>query len=142
MKLRIFIIIVVIVAATAQAHTKVLDYFTAISDGKAITLEWRSSEESTISRFEIERCSESNPNFVLIETINADGSGKARKYIDEEAYMRKDSEKSDISQKTNFTYRIKVIYKDSSSAYSDTVNVTHTINSIRRTWGMIKQMFR
>lgn len=142
MKLKVIIIFVGLILAFAIAQAKVLDLFTASSDGKAITLEWRSNDESNINRYEIERKSENSPNFVVIETINSDGTGRSRRYVDEEAYMRKNSDAEEISQKTNFSYRIKVIYKDNSFEYSDTVNVTHTINSIRRTWGMIKQMFR
>ncbi len=139
---QIIFIFLFLAALTTNLQAKVLDFFTAKSDNNVITLEWRSSDESNISRYEIERSSEKNPGFSLIETVYSDGSSKTRKYVDEEAYLRKDNKTDKIEQKTTYTYRIKVVYKDNSFKYSDSVNISPTINNIRRTWGMIKEMFR
>jgi hypothetical protein len=41
-----------------------------------------------------------------------------------------------------YSYRIKVIAFDNSVSYSNIVSVSHSVSGIRRTWGMIKEMFR
>jgi hypothetical protein len=55
-----------------------------------------------------------------------------------------EDEKSDPTtlNKNFYSYRLKAVYTNGSSHYSDEVRVNHTINSIRRTWGMIKEMFK
>jgi hypothetical protein len=46
-----------------------------------------------------------------------------------------------MSQKT-YSYRLKIIFSDNTYIYSDIALVKHKPSSIRRTWGMIKEMFR
>jgi hypothetical protein len=76
----------------------------------------------------------------MVHTEFAKGNATSYKYIDEDAYSRKNSDGT-LSQ-TIYSYRIKIISNDNSYIYSNTVNVTQEASIIRRTWGMIKEMFR
>jgi hypothetical protein len=42
----------------------------------------------------------------------------------------------------NLSYRLRIVRDDQSAGYSNTVTVTHSVSGIKRTWGMIKEMFR
>jgi len=140
MKMKILLLI--LVAATSLLYAAdVLDSFTANSDGRVITLSWRSSDESQIKAFDIER-SGSDQNFTLINTVQAKGYSYNYTYVDESAFM-KGSDGNPIPQaKSTYKYRIKIVAKDNSSFYSNTAVVAHNVSGIRRTWGMIKEMFR
>jgi hypothetical protein len=117
-----------------------LEYFRANSDGKVITIEWKASNESTVSDYEIERAAPGK-FFEKIHTEKAINSQNADyKYIDDEAYY-KDTDNKTINSDDLYSYRIKIVYQDNSYTYSNTINVEHKVSSIRRTWGMIKQMF-
>jgi hypothetical protein len=117
-----------------------LDYFTARSDGKVITLEWKSIDESYISGFEIDRAG-SNHIFAKISDMDAKGYSASYKYVDEDAFM-KAGDNNNTQSNNIFYYQLKIIKKDNTALYSNEVNVTHNISGIRRTWGMIKEMFR
>lgn len=116
-----------------------LDSFNAKSDGKNITIEWKSADESSVSRYELERTNSAN-NFTYLTSQDAKGSNYSYRYVDEEAFMKDDN--TGTQSKNIYTYRLKIVKKDNSISYSDNVTVTHNISGIRRTWGMIKEMFR
>jgi hypothetical protein len=117
-----------------------LEYFRANSDGKVITIEWKASAESAVSNYEIERAAPSQ----FFEKIHSEQAKNAPNadytYIDDEAYY-KDTDNKTINSDDVYSYRIKIVYKDNTYSYSNTINVEHKVSSIRRTWGMIKQMF-
>lgn len=119
----------------------VLNYFSASSDGKSITLNWKSSDEFGISQYEIER-SASGQIFKSIATVQAKGFAYNYSFRDESVFLRdKDGNVPTIAQ-SSYKYRIKIVNKDNSSLYSNTAYVAHNVSGIRRTWGMIKEMFR
>lgn len=143
MKTKIIFLLFAISAITLYAAKTAIDSFTAKSDGSAITLEWRCSDESAIKVFDIERAAK-NGSYRLIASQEPKGNGFGYKYIDSEAFFKKNVNEYDgaLQSENVYTYRIKLIQKNGSIEYTDPVYVTHNISSIRRTWGMIKEMFR
>jgi len=139
MKIKIILILLLISIGYLFA-AEIFEYLKATSNGKVITIEWKSTNETNISQYEIERSSSKQP-FTRITTVEAKGYPSNYKYTDEEAFLRGDDYEK-IMKNNNFTYRIKVIHKDNSFTYSNTVNVLHNVSSIRRTWGMIKELFK
>lgn len=139
MKLKI-IILTVILSASLLYAADILDSFTAASDGKNITLAWRTTDESNVKNYEIER-SASNQYFKSITIITAKGYGYNYNYIDESAFLR-DGDSPQPLAKSTYKYRLKINNKDNSTYYSNTALVAHNVSGIRRTWGMIKEMFR
>ncbi|MCL5991990.1 MAG: hypothetical protein M1419_07805 [Bacteroidetes bacterium] len=139
MKLKIVILLLSLTTASLIAGDNLLDSFNAKSDGKNITIEWKSADESSVSRYELERTNSAN-NFTYLTSQDAKGSNYSYRYVDEEAFMKDDN--TGTQSKNIYTYRLKIVKKDNSISYSDNVTVTHNISGIRRTWGMIKEMFR
>lgn len=124
------------------ASDSVIQSFTAESSGDNVTVRWSTSDESLVKRFEIER-SVGEQNYKRIHIITAKGVPSNYNYRDEEAFMKEEIEyRPDLQSQNFYTYRIKVIYKDNTSNFSDVAYVRHNTSSIRRTWGMIKEMFR
>jgi hypothetical protein len=70
---------------------------------------------------------------VLTPSYKAKGSNQPYDFVDETAFR---------TTGTFYKYRITAVY--SSGARSDPyeIGVSHTVSSVRRTWGSIKAMFR
>ena len=94
MKMKI-LILVLIAGASVVFAADVIDSFTATSDGKTITVSWRSSDESQTQAYDIERSSSNQP-FKVVNTIQAKGYSYNYTYIDDSAFLR-DNGKSDRS---------------------------------------------
>jgi hypothetical protein len=139
MKIKTVILLIVIASASLIAGDILLESFYAKSDGKNITIEWKSADESNISRYELERTNSAN-NFTYLTSLEAKGSHNSYRYVDEEAFMKDDN--TGTQGKNIYTYRLKIVKSDNSHSYSNIVTVTHNVSGIRRTWGMIKEMFR
>ncbi|GAB1429597.1 hypothetical protein MASR2M18_04290 [Ignavibacteria bacterium] len=137
MKTSIAFLLVLFAAVTLLAAQATFDYVTAKSDGKSITVEWRTESESGVANFAVERAAD-GVLFSTVSTLEARGSQTVYRYVDEDALMKGNN---DAAGK-KYVYRIKIIGGDNSVTYSNSINVTHNISGIRRTWGMIKEMFR
>lgn len=139
MKTTFIIFAFVLLAATAFAVDASLQFFNAKSTGTSVTLEWKSSAEGDLERYEVERAGE-DQIFRHVAAVQAKGSNQLYTYNDEEAFGKRDA--TDQITKNYFTYRLRLVHTDKSVVYSSTSGVTHNVSSIRRTWGMIKEMFR
>jgi len=119
--------------------------FTANSTSNSIVLEWRTTDETGLNKFEIERSIKGSP-FQKVSEEKAKGVPSFYRYIDNETLLKISNEidKNDPStlNKNYYIYRIKSVFNNGNVVYSDEVKVNHTVNSIRRTWGMIKEMFK
>ncbi|HRP01398.1 MAG TPA: hypothetical protein PLE30_02010 [Candidatus Kapabacteria bacterium] len=141
MKRLLFIILFALTAiAIVFANESVIRSFTAESGGDYVTVKWTTENEANVKQFEVERSAADN-NFKKIHQKLSDGKASNYSYIDEEAFMKQGSSDELQAQKV-YSYRIKVVYKDNSNSYTDEAYVAHKPSSIRRTWGMIKEMFR
>lgn len=138
MKIKYFILIALISIVSLAYGDTLIKYFTAKSDGNSITVSWQANDESAILRYELERGSEEGV-FQKVESFDAKGTGYSYSFIDEGAYLKDGDHKL---QETTYQYRLKIIKSQNTVSYSNTVNVIHDVSSIRRTWGMIKEMFR
>ena len=135
-----FIIFIFIVSTILlNAGDNNIKNFTAKSNGTNIYIQWESSDEINISDYRIER-SLNGIEFSEIKLIKANGYASKYDATDNEAYLKGNGEKNTILSKKYF-YRIKII-RNNSFTYSDPVEVAHSTNVAKRTWGMIKEMFR
>jgi hypothetical protein len=112
-----------------------IEKFIARSESGNVIIEWKTREESSVARFEIERKSGNNDSFMMIAAVDPLGNNSDYQYIDRSAYKSTDA---------LYVYRLKIIDKNSSVApvYTSTVSVTHKVSSVKSTWGSIKSMFR
>lgn len=131
------LLVVAVVAALAVEAT--VDYLRARSTGAAVVLEWRSTQENNLLQYEIERAGD-DQIFRYVATVSAKGSNQTYSYRDDEAFNKRDAGGNVAS--TYFTYRLKMVHGDQRSVYSTSAGVSHNVSSIKRTWGMIKEMFR
>lgn len=138
--LGIIALCIVTLVSTAWAVQTTLQYFSARSTGTAITVEWRANTEDNVLQYDIERAGDDQV-FRFVATIPAKGSGQAYSYTDNEAFGKQDGPNGAIA-KTYFTYRLKIVNGDKTSSYSNSTGVSHSVSGIKRTWGMIKEMFR
>ncbi len=141
MKIIFFFILLIALYTFALAYEGIIESFSARSDTNSITIEWRSISEQQLSKFELERSSNKS-GFQRITSIDTKGTPSNYKYIDNEAYFKSQPSDDNPLQKTVFYYRLKLINKDNSHSYSNTITVTHEVSTVKRTWGMIKEMFR
>ncbi len=141
MRIKIIIFVILSIGAISLfASGEIIESLIAKSDGKSITVEWKTSTEQDIRTFFVERAG-SDQIFETIETKQAKGYPTSYSYLDESAFKTgEDSEK--LLSKNIYFYRIAIVKKDNSKVYSSVANVTHNTSSIRRTWGMLKEMFR
>ena len=141
MKKSIIISILLIIGTIGLIATdSLLDYIRAESDGNAIAVKWKSNDESTISSFNVERAGAD----MIYEEINreqAKGYPSTYKYVDESAFKLGEGSDKTLA-KTTYYYRVVINKKDGSKTYSNYATVAHNPSSFRRTWGMLKEMFR
>lgn len=120
------------------ANEEVINYLNASSNGNRIKIEWKTNDIAGVQKYEIERSSKHH-TFTKLSEVTAKANLNSYTYYDESALKQK-AEEFQVS--TLYSYRIKVVYKDNSSSYSNIINVTHSTSGVKRTWGMIKEMFR
>ena len=137
-KLR-YIFFMLITTMTIFAAEISFDHMSAKSDGKVIVIEWRPSIEKGVRLYELERTSGSE-GFRPIAELEPRGAQFTYRFIDENALMKGGNNEKILGKV--YSYRVKVIAYDNSISYSNIVNVSHSVSGIRRTWGMIKEMFR
>lgn len=109
-----------------------LDYFNVRSEGDNVVVEWKTSQETNLDKFVVERRS---PQGVFIElaTITPTGSNSFYNYIDKGAYKSTD---------LLFIYQLKIVDTDNKVTYSSPASISLSISGVKRTWGSIKAMFR
>ncbi len=109
-----------------------MEFFYAKSENGNIKLEWKTSDESNLKQFVIERRT-AQGGFISLQTMAPKGSNSFYTYLDEAAYKTQD---------VVFSYRLKIVDNDGSISYSNERYVSHSISGVKRTWGSIKAMFR
>jgi len=119
--------------------------FFARSSGDDISVKWNVSNEDNLKLFEIERSIDSDNSFKRIGDTKPDGS-KMYEFADKEAYFIIDTKKKAANKFQSdkvYYYRLKIIFDDDTFIYSEkTSPLIHKVNSVKRTWGMLKEMFR
>lgn len=105
----------------------------ARSDGSNVTIQWGSTDESSIKEFIIERRSGTVGEFVAIAVIAKQGSNSFYEFIDKSAFKTTGS---------IYQYRINAVATSGGSEISNIMTVSHNVSSVKRTWGSLKAMFR
>lgn len=127
-----FLILILLCAATATGGA-FLEFFNGSSDGDNVTLEWRTRAESNVLRYEVQRKAGNNGDFITLASVSPKGSNSSYSYIDRSAYKDAGS---------LYIYRLRIVEASGTPSYSNEVSITHSVNSVKRTWGSIKAMFR
>lgn len=133
MKRSINILLVLLIVAGTAFGGAFLDFFNGRSDGDNVVLEWKTRSESDLLRYEIQRKAGSNGEFVSLATVSPKGSNSLYTYTDRSAYKESESV---------YVYRLKIVETSGPSSFSNEITVSHSVSSVKRTWGSIKAMFR
>lgn len=142
--MRTFINIITLIFAVtfaAMAADNYINSLNASSDGKQVKVTWSTLEEDNISSFEVERAGKSG-QFAYIGEKKAKGYPSNYELVDDNDLMKESGSDAETLNQSEYKYRIKILMKDGAFEYSNTVSVTHNTSSMRKTWGMIKEMFR
>ena len=121
-----------------------VDSFTARPDGDGITLEWQSQVENGLKSYAIERSDiRSTSDFQEVGTVTANGNYSYYKFHDSHVSSAPLAGHSGGAQPLSdaFKYRLRLNLSSGDISYSQTVSVTKPSSGVRRTWGMIKEMF-
>ncbi|MGE5353560.1 MAG: hypothetical protein ACM3P0_15855 [Acidobacteriota bacterium] len=136
MKIKLTILLVIAAAfcaGTIIAGALVFD-FNASRDGENIKVEWRTTEESNLQDFAIERKAGNSSDFHEITRVRPRGSNSYYSYTDQSAYK---------STASFYTYRLAIYEQSGNVNY---INAPHgvfpSVSGVKRTWGSIKAMFR
>ena len=106
----------------------------ARSDGSSITVHWDSDDETGVVGYEIARKVGWDGQYViLMPSYRAKGSNQPYDFVDETAFR---------TTATFYKYRITALYANGARSDPFETGVSHTVSSVRRTWGSIKAMFR
>jgi hypothetical protein len=120
-------------AIVALAAGGVFNSWKGYSKGDEVVLEWRTENEQGLRSFEIERKSPETVGYSRIGIVVARGGANSYSFTDRSAFYKSQGGKQ-------FTYRIKAV--GNTEEYSPGIVVTHEVASVRRSWGMIKELFR
>jgi hypothetical protein len=121
-----------------------VDSFTAQPDGDGITLNWQSEIETGISRYTVQRESiTSTTDFQNVGTVQPTGNYSYYKFVDSHLSSAPLAGQSGNMQPQSdaYKYRLEIDLTSGDVSYSTTVSVTKPSSGVRRTWGMIKEMF-
>lgn len=115
------------------AVSQVTNDIRATSDGTVIKVAWKVSSEINVEKYFIERRAGTSGDFIRISTKLPEGK---LEYTFEDQTAFKTS--ANIYQ-----YQIRIIFNNGNpDILVGPTSVTHSVNSVKRTWGSIKAMFR
>lgn len=142
----ISIALILFTAAILFAKTVEVRNLIARSSGNNISLKWNVSNETNLKQFEIERSLNNDNSFMKIGEKQPNGS-LAYEFIDSEAHFivnpHSPKAQNKLLSDQVYYYRLKLINKDGTSTFSENTSpLVHNVNSVKRTWGMLKEMFR
>jgi len=105
----------------------------AYSDGSNITLRWNTEDETQVEKFIVERRAGRSGNFIQIANINPKGPS-LYEFIDNTAFR---------SNANIYQYQVRIKFNGNLPDQEiGPLTVMHAVNSVKRTWGSIKAMFR
>jgi len=130
--LKISVFLTLLLSTTLFAGAIIIS-FTAESDGENIILKWTTTQESNLHYFVVERKAVGGSFGLVSQPIQSKGDNSSYEFTDENAFKAND---------VLFVYRLKIVDEDNNVSYSGEVSVTHSVSSVKRTWGSIKALFR
>ena len=126
-------ILIFITSCLATSQVINLNSLQGYSDGSVITLRWNTDNETNVTKFVIDRRVGTSGAFIQIGMLNPKGASLYI-YEDKTAFR---------STATLYQYQIHIKFADGSPDQElGPISVSHSVNSVKRTWGSIKAMFR
>jgi len=136
-KYRLFALVLFVFAAGLYANSIVKNLRAYPLEDK-ILLSWETSSEQNLARFQIERSTDGK-TFFAIAYVDAKKEPAQYEFIDNSVFAKPTASAQDDRQ---YSYRLKLLYDDNGSDYTESVSVTPLISGTRHTWGSIKALFK
>lgn len=102
-----------------------------------IKLLWETSNEQNLLKFQVERSTDGK-TFFAIAYVDAKHQPGEYEFIDTSVFAKPTT----AADNRQYSYRLKVIYTDNSSDYTESIVVSPLISGTKHTWGSIKALFR
>jgi hypothetical protein len=138
-------ILIFSLAGIAYGFSEVLTYFKGSPSVDAITLDWQSGTETGVISYTIERSDIKTSEFKEMGVVMAVGNNSTYRFRDAAVSGITSNSSggghSQVPLSDLFKYRLRLNYRNAVS-YSQTIRVTRPSAGVKRTWGMIKEMFR
>jgi hypothetical protein len=145
MKKALFVLLALSLAGVAFGFSEVITYLKGTPGTDAITLDWQSGVETGVRSYAVERSDLKTSDFKEIGSVTATGNNSTYHYRDAAingANIKGSNGGGSVVPLSDlFKYRIRINY-DNAVSYSQTIPVTRPSAGVKRTWGMIKEMFR
>lgn len=137
-------LIIILIPLVLISQDVQFDYFKAKSLGDDVILEWSMKDELNIDHFKLQKkiVNGNSSKFIYLSgRIDAEGNGTHYRHTDEDSFYSKQN-KDKVQHENVKSYRIEATLENGSKVYSEEAFVTHNVSSVRKTWGMLKEMFR
>ena len=117
-----------------------MEYMTTKAEGSSVAVEWVCNTERSVARYEVERSTDGQ-NFRSLGIVDAKGPFNVYRFVDADVLLKGGETQQRVNGRAYF-YRIKILGTDNTVSYSSVSSVVYNVSSVRRTWGMIKEMFK
>ncbi len=109
------------------------DNVRASSDGSVIKITWKVASEINVEKYAIERRAGVSGVFIRISTKFPEGKSEYT-FEDQNAFK---------TSANIYEYQVRIIFNNGNPEHIlGPISVSHSVNSVKRTWGSIKAMFR
>jgi len=137
-KYSLFIYCIIFLIAVPLFATNIIKSFSGIALEDKVVLIWETANEQQLDHFMVERSTDGDM-FFMLGVIQCKNQASTYEFIDESVFAKPTS---DATNDRVYIYRLKLVYNDGHSEYTDPIQVTPRISSTRHTWGSIKAMFK
>lgn len=122
-----------VVGAKAQSNGAAFTNCYARVAGDQVVVQWQTSRESGVAAFDVERKGVSESTYRRVGRVAPKGSGAQYSFVDNSAFFR-------TADARQYQYRIRAV--GGSDVYSSIMTVALEVAGVKKSWGMIKELFR
>ena len=134
----VFLGLIVQMLALPAFGQSIINKFTGITLQDKVVLIWETRTEQNLREFRVERSTDGEM-FFLLGVVQAENRPSSYEFTDESVFAKPID---DLSGDRTYIYRLKIIFQDGKSEYTNPIQVSPRISGTRHTWGSIKAMFK
>ena len=116
----------------------IINEFTGITLQDKVVLLWETRAEQNLQEFRVERSTDGEM-FFLLGVVQAENRPSSYEFTDETVFAKPTD---DLRGDRTYIYRLKILYNNGQSEYTDPIQISPRISGTRHTWGSIKAMFK
>jgi|GEM_PF-1817073 len=101
--------------------------------GDQVVVQWQTVQETSVAAFDVERKGVNEGVYRRIGRVAPKGSGAQYSFVDNSAFFR-------TADARQYQYRIRAV--GGNEVYSSIMTVALEVAGVKKSWGMIKELFR